>query len=164
MSGWTATRTWAVGDLPSAIQANEYWRDNLNALRSSAVGLLTGFVHTTFTAVTLATVSWDDLSVLSTSNAYQTVPWTGRFEVVLNAVQASATGTGFIGVQINHLDGSGSLIELLAQAESTSINTGVNCMGLGSFAAGERIEFKAYNSASGTDTGLAIRATVIARG
>lgn len=29
---WTATRTWATGEIPTATQANAYWKDNLDFL------------------------------------------------------------------------------------------------------------------------------------
>lgn len=161
---WTATQTWATAHLVTALEMNNYLRDGLDALRGTAVGTTATFNNVAYTPITLGTILWDDLSVLSTSNAYQVVPWAGRYEVTFQAFWTGATGTGGMGVLVNHLDSGGGLLETIARQDSPVINGGVTAYGIGKFATSERIEFQAANSATGTAGSLALRATVAARG
>lgn len=115
---------------------------------ASSVGTFTGKNNASLAAIALSAETFDDLGVLSTSDAFETIVVNGDYLVSAYCVQSGASGTGGGQVEIRHSDSGGTLIsvlgwELFGMNEAATVTAVVRCV------AGERIVLSTQNGATG---------------
>lgn len=133
---------WVVGEVVTAAKLEKY-------TPQSSVATFTSENNGSFTAITMDASVFDELSIISLSNAYTTVA-AGVYLVSMYGLLSGQSGTGGGGIRVKRQNSGGSDQETLFQVDNDMINSGSSGYGICTAAANDRIVFMEYNGASGT--------------
>lgn len=126
----------------------------------SALWTFTGKNNGSLTAISMNAQAWHELGSSDwTMQSYFTVPSAGKYRITVYGLLSGQSGSGGGTVTIQRMNSSGVFQEQLSQA-NFNMNWAENCVGVGNFAANDRIIVQTQNGATGTAGSMAGRVTV----